>query len=804
MKRLGIAVAIAFLTTLGASAQDQNHPNLERGIHPEKLYNFSEIDAVNPFNGNLTLRLPIGPLLSVNGALPYQLTLSYNSHQWDFTPDPQEFPDHTEWALEPTPTVGMNAGLGWMLMLSGSLSTKGSDGGALGATYKSADGASHRLTEWLPLSDVNTAYGYTNDSSHIRAHQVNNYTVEIELPSGIRHTFTNLRTGQTGEWLSAAVGTAGTEWRLSTITDRFFNKLYISYSSNSAYSEIWKFNADYTPTTTVYFKREADLTGSTWSNALVDHITTPTVGGGTSTYTFHYTLGDHLALPLGSLPAGGGSAPTSVSVALLTSIDLPEGQKYSSLTYDTRNPTETSGVLTALTLPTGGTIQWTYGAESDFDDYSWPVKAAPHAVPSVVTSRSFGGGTWTYARNMARVACIYPCLGSPGSKSYGGSRQLTTWVTAPDGATTVSYFSTFTRGELSTPRSDSCMFPAGEAWLSNEYGLPLTRSTGVMIANATQFDPTAVCPGAPPDSTLNGGSAALTGMADSAPRFLSTETRTGFVIPSSSAWNGFGRVPSSAGTALRSSWLRYDLDSYGNGLVTKETNARVAASLTFFEDDPAGCKPLNTTSACKYSGANSYGYDGYGHYKQSSSLGTFGGSADYRTIFTNYSSALPGGNNWILGTYSEQCTADEASQRTTAVTACSDLPSTKRITSQVQFDAATGAITAKRLKDTTLAAGTAHDTHDLLSLFTYDHGLVSAEKYYGGDKTPLSSTTGFTTTTSPDYEIDHLYTFSSGALTKVQSQYAGATFNTEGSRSVDGRRHCLPRHGAIDYHLRLL
>src|SRR5260221_14787993 len=94
----------------------------------------------------------------------------------------------------------------------------------------------------------------------------------------------------------------------------------------------------------------------------------------------------------------------------------------------------------------------------------------------------------------------------------------------------------------------------------------------------------------------------------------------------------------------------------------------------------------------------------------------------------------------------------------------------------------TGALRGRRTKDVDFASGSPNDTHDLLAVFEYDsqdHGLISREKYYGGDPHPLATSSGFTTSGGPDYELDHAYLFLGGALPKGQSSYAGRGFLNE-------------------------
>jgi len=61
-----------------ASVVRGQHPNVEHGYVPERVYDFGELDSVNMFNGNLTLQIPIGIGYAVGDGLSYQLGLFRN------------------------------------------------------------------------------------------------------------------------------------------------------------------------------------------------------------------------------------------------------------------------------------------------------------------------------------------------------------------------------------------------------------------------------------------------------------------------------------------------------------------------------------------------------------------------------------------------------------------------------------------------------------------------------------------------------------------------------------------------------
>ena len=49
--RISLFLAASFAVIAGAAGQQ--FPTVERGFTPSKVYSFSDIDAINTFNGNL-------------------------------------------------------------------------------------------------------------------------------------------------------------------------------------------------------------------------------------------------------------------------------------------------------------------------------------------------------------------------------------------------------------------------------------------------------------------------------------------------------------------------------------------------------------------------------------------------------------------------------------------------------------------------------------------------------------------------------------------------------------------------------
>src|SRR5262249_32271624 len=117
MKRFLLGILLAALPSL---AYAEDHPSLEKGFAPEKVYQFGDLDHVNIFNGNLIVSLSVGPRFTLNGGMTYGLSLTYNSKIWrirsgSVPPPPDAFDElpRTVWHTEIHRHY--NCGLGWQL-----------------------------------------------------------------------------------------------------------------------------------------------------------------------------------------------------------------------------------------------------------------------------------------------------------------------------------------------------------------------------------------------------------------------------------------------------------------------------------------------------------------------------------------------------------------------------------------------------------------------------------------------------------------------------------------------------------------
>jgi hypothetical protein len=113
---LASAILLACLVFV-SPAFGQKDATSELGFHPQKLYDFQNVDNVNLFNGNLIVTLPMGLRYPVSSTFGYQLSLVYNSKIWDYEVWYEVDGDSSvrrEWVY---PNLRSDAGLGWRLSL---------------------------------------------------------------------------------------------------------------------------------------------------------------------------------------------------------------------------------------------------------------------------------------------------------------------------------------------------------------------------------------------------------------------------------------------------------------------------------------------------------------------------------------------------------------------------------------------------------------------------------------------------------------------------------------------------------------
>jgi hypothetical protein len=318
-----IAAIVAF-GPLGA----QDHANLRRGINGPALYDFGfgQLDAVNLFNGQLSIRLPIASY-RVNGNLDYTIALHYSSNILNY-----EIEDFQVTAI---PNPHANAGAGWMLFTAEVYAPFASPvNDTEHWLMVRGDGSRHLFYDALHEGEAPaTSYRYTRDGSYLRMHCTASSgncvpglvsQIEIESPDGLVFVFEDDPT-------DAQLWQRG---RLEQIRDRFFNTINFTYGSTTVTI------SDGHRTTAINFDP---------GHGQVSSVEVPAFDGTTATYDFSY--GDAVLQ---------GTNPTPVKV--LESVALPDGSAW-TMGYE---PAPDDPLIERLTLPTGGAYEW------DYDHYSFP------------------------------------------------------------------------------------------------------------------------------------------------------------------------------------------------------------------------------------------------------------------------------------------------------------------------------------------------------------------------------------------------------------------------------------------------
>jgi len=765
MSRFHALIGVAVIALVATVAGGQEQPDLERGFYRDQAYQAAGLDTVNLYSGNLTLAIPIGQRYHVGGSLWYGLTLYYNSNVWDY--EQRDFyppntdggcslpPDSTpELLTVAKPTTLNNAGLGWNLSLGTLDGPYGSQDSATWV-FTGPDGGTHAFYPMLHPSDDQSSHfrttqsrsgwqcsasskcdvWYTRDNTYLRlvAFIDSNNLVQggdVEFPDGTVETFLSTIQPSQCTW-GTLFCTNSNPAHLTQIADTFGNTLTVSYLYDANNNHIWQFQDSAGRTHTVTF------VGAPTGGLVVGQIALAAFGGTQATYTFHYAAA--------TIPRSGKQdsmegycrpAPTTAYVTFLAGIALPDGSSFCMNTNPrdfsgTPNyncvaaspacpaePKDDPGTLTQVTLPTGGTIAWTYAAwaqdpaggacdpggcspTSTCSPVGWPLVAQEscgvakrEACDPVANPSQPVCGTWTYAHQSPYQR---------GTATPPAPNEATTTVTSPSGDDTVYYF-----------RAQTCSgYDANQNPYGWDYGLPFTTNQS------------------------------------------NTQAPYGVAYLSSQSFRG----SASNNVVLRSSYVSYASDGLDPDASWYDSNRRVTGSRTVFNDD-------TLYGSNVYSETWLIGFDGFGHYRTAITGGNFdSGNGRITTVDYNPLGGWGPDNNWITGTFDYVDTQDGTSPKTRRE-ACFDMPST-------------GALLRTRTlsQPPTTSGSEGESANDLIAVYTYTGGDVTSEQYYGGDAQPVTtgangppSLCGLALPATDAYRIDHTYGYGSTATSYYVDQ----------------------------------
>lgn len=448
---------VAALVAAPALAQD--HPNHRHGTEVPTSFVYDQLDAVNLFNGNLTLSVPIGGSYPVGGSFAYSLALTYNSIVWEF----EQGPPDLSGTLSTTaiPDRHWNAGMGWTL--------------SFGRLWAPNTPDVNDSSGWLLVEPDGTRRGFLprlhpGDPASSSCLQSPNQSQCTELYSRDGSYLRMLRPSPGAPWsIESPDGTIrefDASGRVVRIRDRPLpggtaNELAISYGAN-----VWTLednrtgDADPRTHTVEFHLATANLPQR------VKRITLAASGGNQAVYNFGYstpTVPRHVKHSSEGLPGG---LPQNVQVALLTSLTLPDGRSFTMdyfLDNETAPPKHNrSAVLARLKLPTRGAYEWDYGLYG-FPGFGPPPGNFRSSSEGVLYKRLYNPagsliGTWEYWQGQRP-----PHRGPPADPQ----REVRTWVKTPEQDVTVHYF-TNDKDIWWHGLPFAAQIPSGEHFLSQE------------------------------------------------------------------------------------------------------------------------------------------------------------------------------------------------------------------------------------------------------------------------------------------------------------------------------------------------
>lgn len=359
------------------------HPGDQKGVAGPGAFNFGSLDAVNIFNGNLALKIPIGLTFPVGGSFSWGLNLHYNSKVWDYEPGKRGHVD-----------VHFNAGLGWWLSF-GFLHQPGEKGGHPSYwVYISSDGSSHQFNESLrhgmpvPAGDQGKVF-YTRDGSYLRLTLLNNNTRTIEFPDGRIQSFDQ-------------------QGRPTELRDRHGNFVRVQYPG-----ENWRIIDRHGRVVNVLFDTSiTDPNNQSEAKPQVSEVNYQGFGGQAVRYQFRYRETPQYRKNIPVEIYRKAQINASVRTPLLDQLILPDGSFFNFdyfLKNVEKNDPEGSGVtlfevpgrIQSLTLPAGGRYEWEY-ASYYYIEYSGPGQPDPGGNGGRPPYRSPSGDDGIFYKKMYR------------------------------------------------------------------------------------------------------------------------------------------------------------------------------------------------------------------------------------------------------------------------------------------------------------------------------------------------------------------------------------------------------------------
>jgi RHS repeat-associated protein len=766
-------IALAFVLSCSA-VHAQKIPSIELGFNADRVYQLGDVDHVNLFNGNLIVTLPIGKAYAVNGNLSYVFRLVYNSNAWDYHYS-SGLAGSSQVFTESVPNLRSNAGMGWRLAIPRLIPPNDMSstypGLRNGWCYEDESGSEHTFGSaynlaapsdgWTTANQTAASVLFTTDGSNLRLVRVSATSRKVQFPDGTYKIFTRVN---------------DTDWRLTSMCDGWGNVALLTYtyldvSSKHKVSKITVTDSSGVNRAQVIdFDYDSRVIENVDNGMYVTKVTLAAFGGTTSApvtavYTFHYT--DTVVDWGCNAQVTTASGPTT-TVRLLTSVTLPDSRTY-AFEYHAANPTGdlcSQGAMKKLTLPTGGTIAYTYQALTLPGSEDFCGADSPVTNIAAIRSRTVGADRWDYIQT--RGPEIAPGYGSSGNTfcvwsdglgepAHSHVQPVIRWsrisVLAPPrpGSTGRSrsdyYFDTFNGPGTAT----YSLMPYDAINAEMKFGWPITAgfpgAVGAAAAPGGQITD--------PDDT-----SALD--TSSSTRYLS-EVHYDHCTTTGDCQSAIANSSEKGdGNRMRTIYRSYEHHSPIRGLEDSMASERAV-----YEDDQSctgGCATVTDYS----------NFDGITHYQATTTSANFSTGSNaatsikyYDTVAHSDSNSLDPSKPWLIDNYTGT-TRTEAAQSNYQLVCFSP----------------NGSIT-RTLTPKGTGSTLALDTKDLLADYEYDtNGNLVKERYFGGDVNPLLTTsidcqTPLSSIGTPDYFVGHSWQYGSpNATWYATSSGTALTFKT--------------------------
>ena len=769
MKRAAACALLAFVTAVAAEAQKP--PAIELGFKADRVYDFNAIDSVNAFNGNAIVTIPIGMRYPAGGGLEYGLTLVYNSKAWDYKYMGNEAGQIFPWSV---PNIRSNAGTGWRLSMGRLLAPTDPETYAYREdihnwVYEGPSGDEHAFSNIVynggTTQDPDATVQFTADGSYLRM-TVSGGERTIEFPDGKKHTFTYKQNDQ--------------KWRLTKIADRYGNEVNVRYDYDGTGHVTDWWITDTTAASSVrehrvHFRYLGELVDSVDKGMNVDYVSLQGVTDGQTThakYTFNYYTPQVPPSCFNQYYGEPGHRFTTMAIPFLGEIVLPDDPSpnhdasYHFHYVETDTGTCDQGLLDTITLPTRGSISYTYQLYALPDQDACKASGPRSSSPGIKTRTLNDGSTasvWTYVLSLAPEADVtYHDPHSP----------VCTETKFPDDRSgDPQWPQRWSRTSIISPP-----YATGTASRTDHYfdvyvGLGVLYDDTRLHADTLggYFGRPSVigCPGwdraklRPPDTDVPIDDSA----SDTAtsPRYLSEQV-----------WGGCTTGGDcSSGALLRSTFRRF-VERVAAGSERELQSERTVAHDDKLTANPTFAQCVAGTG-CRYVQTDFSDFDGVGHMSTRTSSSNYpaneGISITEEKVKTGYpvftSTQLDTlGTNWVFTKYSYQ-------ERTITTKEGTNDPVSTTTTSDFCFDV-DGVLTRKRAR-----AGTNAGVHDVISTYDYDSANLTEEKTYGGDSQTVGTGAICQATLPATPRYWNQYTYANGRVA------TGTYVQTIGSAAID-------------------